>query len=105
MNPRFASHELIRLSRSPWQRRHVGSVLEKLTSHLPESPPLYPADYLTDKPERFFAAEIIREQIFRLYAAEIPYSCEVVVTTFKDAKKILNIEASSPASAFAVSSL
>jgi len=78
---------------SALERLHVGSVLEKLTARLPESPPLYPADYLTDKPERFFAAEIIREQIFKAYAAEIPYSCEVVVTTFKDAKKILNIEA------------
>ena len=68
-------------------------VLEALRSKLPISPPLYPADTLTDRPEKFFASEIIRENIFKLYGKEIPYSCEVVIRSFKDSPKILKIEA------------
>ncbi len=53
---------------------------------MPEGPPYYPADQLTDRPERFFVAEIIREKIFLLYSDEIPYSTEVVVEGFQDSK-------------------
>ncbi len=49
-----------------------------------EGPAYYPKDQLTDRPERFFVSEIIREKIFLQYEQEIPYSCEVVVTDFKD---------------------
>jgi GTP-binding protein Era len=48
---------------------------------------------MTDKTERFFAAEIIREKIFLNYSREIPYSTEVVITDFKDEKEILKIRA------------
>lgn len=59
-------------------------LLKKLVAILPEGPSYYPKDQLTDKPERFFVAEIIREKILLLYREEIPYSCEVVVQSFKE---------------------
>ena len=55
-----------------------------LTSHLPESPPFYPPDVLSDQPEKFFAAELVREQIFRRYKEEVPYSTAVEITTFEE---------------------
>lgn len=59
-------------------------LLEKIKSFLPESPAYYPEDQLTDRPERFFASEIIREKIFQLYSDEIPYSCEVGIESFQE---------------------
>ncbi len=59
-------------------------LLDKIRSFLPTAPPYYPADQLTDRPERFFASEIIREKIFHFYDDEIPYSCEVGIETFKE---------------------
>ena len=60
-------------------------ILESLlTSHLPESPPFYPPDVLSDQPEKFFAAELVREQIFRRYKEEVPYSTAVEITTFEE---------------------
>jgi len=55
-----------------------------LASHLPESPPFYPPDQLSDQPEKFFAAELVREQIFRRYKEEVPYSTAVEITTFEE---------------------
>lgn len=53
-----------------------------LLSHLPEGQPLFPDDYLTDQPERFFAAELVREQVLRHTHAELPFSTAVVVDQF-----------------------
>jgi GTPase len=61
-------------------------LLEKILAYLPEGEAYYPPDQLTDRPERFFVSEIIREKILRLYDDEIPYSCEVSVEDFKDSK-------------------
>ncbi|MDO8970122.1 MAG: GTPase Era [Saprospiraceae bacterium] len=61
-------------------------LLEKILGYLPEGEPYYPTDQLTDRPERFFVSEIIREKILRLYDDEIPYSCEVGIEDFKEAK-------------------
>jgi GTP-binding protein Era len=59
--------------------------LEKvLLDHLPEGEPLYPEDYLTDQPERFLAAEIVREQVLQHTHAEIPFSTAVVVDRFEE---------------------
>ncbi len=55
-----------------------------LVRYLPEGSPLYPEDMLTDQPERFFVAEIIREKIFQRYGEEIPYSATVVIDEFKE---------------------
>ena len=59
-------------------------LLSKIKDTLPEGPEYYPKDQLTDRPERFFTAEIIREKILLNYRDEIPYSCEVVVDSFKE---------------------
>lgn len=68
-------------------------VFELIQELLPQSPPFFPKGELTDKPERFFASEIIREKIFMHYKQEIPYSCEVVVTRFKKSEKLIKIAA------------
>ncbi len=59
-------------------------LLNQILADLPENPPYYPKDDLSDRSERFFTTEIIREQILKLYKQEVPYSCEVVVTMFKE---------------------
>jgi GTP-binding protein Era len=55
-----------------------------LLSHLPEGPALYPDDVLTDRPERFFAAEIVREQVLRCTHAELPFATAVVIDRFDE---------------------
>lgn len=69
----------------------LGDLLIKMINALPQHPPYFPKDELTDKPERFFAAEIIREKILQNYRKEIPYSCEIVITEFKEKEDILVI--------------
>lgn len=64
----------------------MGGLLEKIVSYLPEGPAYYPADQLTDRPERFFVGEIIREKILVQFTDEIPYSSEVSVESFKETK-------------------
>lgn len=71
----------------------VDRVLPLLRGLLPEHPGYFPKDTLTDRYERFFAAEIIREKIFLNYEQEIPYSCEVGIESFKDEEKIIRISA------------
>ena len=61
-------------------------LFEFILKYLPEGPAYYPKDQLTDKPERFFVSEIIREKILEQYQQEIPYSSEVVVESFKETK-------------------
>ncbi|MFN3529795.1 MAG: GTPase Era [Bacteroidia bacterium] len=68
-------------------------LMSRIVSMLPESPPYYGTDEMTDKSERFLAAEIIREKVFLNYKQEIPYASEVVVDSFKDEDKLLRIEA------------
>jgi GTP-binding protein Era len=67
---------------------------DRLVAHLPEGDRLYPEDFLTDQPERFFVAEMIREQILRQTREEIPYSTAVVVDSFKEGEPLVRIEAS-----------
>jgi GTP-binding protein Era len=61
------------------------ALLEELTARLPEGPPLYPEDLLTDQAERFLAAELIREQVYLLCRQELPYSAAVEVIRFEEA--------------------
>jgi GTPase len=71
-------------------------VLEKLLlEQLPEGEPLYPPDYLTDQQERFFASEIVREQVLRLTRDELPHSTAVIIDKFEEAGPdgIINIYA------------
>ena len=72
---------------------NVDQVLMEIKALLPECPPFYDKDQLTDKPEKFFVAEIIREKILLNYKKEIPYSCEVEVEEFKEDTNIVRIRA------------
>ncbi len=58
----------------------------RIVAALPEGEPFYPPDQLTDRPERFFVSEIIREKIMLQYGKEIPYSCDVTVEEFVETK-------------------
>ncbi len=78
---------------SALEKFNTDYVLRRLVDLLPESPPYFPKDEITDKSQRFFVSEIIREKIFLLYHQEIPYSVEVVVEEFKDTEKIVRIRA------------
>ncbi|MCE2790254.1 MAG: GTPase Era [Saprospiraceae bacterium] len=69
------------------QKLNTEQLVERVVGYLPESEAYYPKDQLSDKPERFFAAEIIREKILLLYKQEVPYSCEVIVHRFKEEEK------------------
>ena len=75
----------------------LGANLDKLLNTilelLPESPPYFPKDQLTDKPEKFFVEEIIREKILLFYRQEIPYSVEVAVESFKEEDDLIRIAA------------
>jgi GTP-binding protein Era len=73
--------------------QNVNTILEVVKAQLPDHPPFFPQDEYTDRSERFFAAEILREKIFLNYEEEIPYSCEVAINSFKDEKDIIKISA------------
>ncbi len=72
------------LAVSALKGENLGLLLEKILSYLPEGPAYYPPDQLSDRPERFFVAEIIREKIFLLYEEEVPYACEVGIESFQE---------------------
>ena len=69
----------------------VKEVLNYIIEILPEGPAFYPKDQLTDKPERFFVNEAIREQILQFYSKEIPYAVEVDTEDFIEEKKIIKL--------------
>ena len=71
---------------------NVENVYNRIIELLPESPPFYPKDQLTDKTERFFVNETIREKILLNYDKEIPYSCEVETEEFKEEENIIRIK-------------
>lgn len=70
---------------------NVQNVFERIIDLLPESPPYYPKDTLTDKPERFFVNEIIREKILINYDKEIPYAVEIETEEFVEDENIIRI--------------
>lgn len=65
-------------------RQGTEDILPAIFDVLPEHPPFYPKDQLTDRSERFFVSEIIREHILELFHQEVPYSCEVIIEDFKE---------------------
>lgn len=73
---------------SALHEHNVAGVMDYIIQNLPEHPPYYDKDTLTDRNQRFFVSEIIREKIFTLYAQEIPYSTEVIVTEYKEEEKM-----------------
>ncbi len=77
------------------QGTQIEELIAAMAENLPSGPPYFPKDTLTDVTERFIAAELIREQVFRLTGEEIPYATAVVIDTFKEKKggQMVNIEA------------
>jgi GTP-binding protein Era len=78
---------------SALNRFNLDTLLNAVISKLPEGAPYFPKDQLTDKYERFFASEIIREKILLNYQKEIPYSAEVEIDSFSEEEKIIRIRA------------
>lgn len=73
--------------------RNLPELLRVVRAGLPEAPAAYPAEQLTDRDERFFAAEILREKLFRVLGQELPYRCDVAIDSFKEEPKLRRIEA------------
>jgi GTP-binding protein Era len=73
--------------------KNVEELLRVLAEALPEGPPAYPEEQLTDRDERFFAAELLREKLFETLGQELPYRCEVLVESFKQEGRLRRIEA------------
>ncbi len=90
-NSQLPGTEIITVSAKTGE--NLDKVLTTIKNMLPEHPPYYPKDEMTDRSERFFASEIIREKIFLNYEQEIPYSTEVSIDSFKDEEKIIRIRA------------
>jgi GTP-binding protein Era len=76
---------------SALEKFNIQPILDTILELLPESPPYYPKDQLTDKSERFFVNEKIREKILMHYKKEVPYSVEVDTEEFVEEEKIIRI--------------
>lgn len=63
---------------------HIERIVPLLLKHLPEGPPYYPDDHISDRPVRFFVSELIRQQIYELYHEEIPYHAAVLIQSFEE---------------------
>lgn len=72
---------------------NVDALERAVAKYLPAQPPIYPEDQLTDRSERFLAAELVREQVFRLFAQEVPYAAAVQVEKFQHEKGVLHVAA------------
>ena len=73
--------------------KNLPELLRVLREALPEAPAVYPPEQLTDRDERFFAAELLREKLFQMLGEELPYRCEVVIDSFKEEGRLRRIEA------------
>ena len=73
--------------------KNVPALLEAVREALPEGPAAYPPDQLTDRDERFFAGELLREKLFQEMGEELPYRCEVLIDSFKQEGRLRRIEA------------
>lgn len=71
----------------------IDLLMKRIKELLPDSPPYFDKDQLTDKPARFFVSEIVREKILLYYSKEIPYSVEVRVESFKETDNLIRIGA------------
>src|SRR2546427_9032409 len=67
-------------------------LLDEILRHLPEGAPYFPEDQVTDQPERFLAAEIVREKAIQVMYHEVPYALAVIVEKFEETPKLLRIE-------------
>lgn len=80
------------LSISATEKFNIAPIFDMILEKLPEGPAYFPKDELTDRNERFFVQEIIREKILLYYQKEVPYSVEIEVESFKNEEKILRIQ-------------
>ena len=78
---------------SALEELNIEKLFKLMLDLTPEHPAYFPKDQLTDKPEKFFVEEVVREKIFQNYKKEVPYSCQVVVTEFKEDETIIRIRA------------
>jgi GTP-binding protein Era len=78
---------------SALHQHNVKAIMDFIIENLPEHPAYYEKDFLTDRNDRFFASEMIREQVFKQYKKEIPYSTEVIITKFEEGDKLYRISA------------
>jgi GTP-binding protein Era len=76
---------------SATEKFNLAPIFDRILELLPEGPPYFPKDELTDRNERFFVTEIIREKILLYYEKEVPYSVEVEAEEFKDEAKLLTL--------------
>ena len=76
---------------SATERFNIDVIFEHILRLLPENPPYFPKDELTDRSMRFFVSEIVREKILLFYQKEIPYSCEVAVESYEEKEGVDNI--------------
>ncbi|MDR0866570.1 MAG: GTPase Era [Candidatus Symbiothrix sp.] len=83
--------EIIPLSAT--NKFNIDYLKKRIEDLIPEAPPYFEKDAMTDRPARFFVTEIIREKILLYYQKEIPYSVEVVVELFEDSKDLIHIKA------------
>ncbi|MBM3385385.1 MAG: GTPase Era [Betaproteobacteria bacterium] len=74
--------------------KNIPELMRVLCGLVPEQAAIYPPDQLSDQDERFFAAEILREKLFRMLGEELPYRCEVVIDGFKEQGRLRRIDAS-----------
>ena len=74
------------------EKFNTDAVARAVKDALPEGPPYFPKEEMTDKPERFFVSEILRGKIFENYDREVPYCTEVVVESFKEEETIIRIQ-------------
>ena len=85
--------EAVIIPASAKEKFNLESILEAISSRLPEAPAWFDKDTFTDKNLRFFASEILREKIFLNYSEEIPYSCQVEIESFKEGEERYEISA------------
>lgn len=78
---------------SATERFNIDTIFDHIMEVLPENPPYFPKDELTDRSMRFFVSEIIREKLLLYYQKEIPYSCEVAVESYEEKDGVDNIRA------------
>jgi len=78
---------------SALKRTNLGEVLKVIAAQLPENPPLYDDDQITDRSSRFLAAEIVREKLMRTLGQELPYALTVEIEQFKEEENLLDIAA------------
>lgn len=88
---KFPEFEVI--SVSALKNKDTGKILPGILKFLPEAPPYYPEDSMSDRPVRFFVSELIREQIYNLYHEEIPYHSAVIIQSFEEKQNLSIIKA------------